>query len=78
MNLTLSVDEHIVARARKASEARGKSLNQVLREYLEELAGLRDPRDVVEELKQSWKDEPGHSGGWRFNRKELHDRTNLS
>ncbi len=78
MNLTLSVDEHVVARARKASEARGKSLNQVLREYLEELAGLRNPRDVVEELKRSWKGEPGHSGGWKFNREELYDRTDLS
>ena len=39
MNLTLAVDEEVAERARRAAQAMGKSLNQVVREYLEQLAG---------------------------------------
>ena len=38
MNLTLSVDERIAEQARKAAGAMGKSLNQAVRDYLEQLA----------------------------------------
>lgn len=44
MNLTLAVDDRTVERARCAAQAMGKSLNQVVREYLEQLAG----RDQIE------------------------------
>ncbi len=37
MNLTLSIDERLVERARKVARAMGKSLNQLVREYLSEL-----------------------------------------
>lgn len=75
VNLTLSVDPRTVARARKAAQAQGKSLNQVLREYLEQLAGQRDPAELVEELRRLRLDYPGDSSGWRFQREELYDRT---
>jgi len=39
MNITLSVDEKIAERARATAQAMGKSLNQMVREYLEQLAG---------------------------------------
>jgi predicted HicB family RNase H-like nuclease len=32
MNVTLSIDEQLVARARKKAEALGKSLNQLIRD----------------------------------------------
>jgi predicted HicB family RNase H-like nuclease len=35
MNLTLAVDDRLVEQARKVAESQGKSLNQVIREYLE-------------------------------------------
>jgi predicted HicB family RNase H-like nuclease len=35
MNLTLSVDPETVARARKAAESMGISLNQAVRQFLE-------------------------------------------
>jgi predicted HicB family RNase H-like nuclease len=38
MNITLSVDERIAEQARKAAQAMGKSLNQAVRDYLEQLA----------------------------------------
>jgi len=39
MNITLSVDEQVAQRAREAAQKMGKSLNQVVREYLEQLGG---------------------------------------
>ena len=73
MNLTLSVDEQVVARARKNADALGKSLNQLIRDYLENLAGLDDAERSIEEFKRlSGK---GDSRGWRFKRDELYDRT---
>ena len=35
MNLTLAVDDRLVEHARKIAESQGKSLNQVIREFLE-------------------------------------------
>ena len=39
MNVTRSIDEQTVERVRKRAESLGKSLNQVIREYLQKLAG---------------------------------------
>jgi hypothetical protein len=73
MNVTLSIDEQIVERARKKAEAMGKSLNQAIRDYLQSLAGGDDPERSIEEFNRlSGK---GHSRGWRFNRDEIHERT---
>jgi replicative DNA helicase len=72
MNVTLSIDDQIVARARRKAEALGKSLNQLVRDYLQTIAGGDDPERSIEEFKQlSGK---GHSRGWRFNRDEIHNR----
>jgi hypothetical protein len=73
MNVTLSIDEQIVERARQKAKAMGKSLNQAIRDYLESLAGSDDPERSIQEFKRlSGK---GHSRGWRFRREELHERT---
>jgi hypothetical protein len=73
MNVTLSIDEQLVARARKKAEALGKSLNQLVREYLQALAGGDDPERSIEEFKRL--SGHGHSRGWRFNRDEIHERS---
>jgi mRNA-degrading endonuclease RelE of RelBE toxin-antitoxin system len=72
MNITLSIDEHVVARARKRAKALGKSLNQLIRDYLQTLAD-DDPERSIEEFKRL--SGRGNSRGWRFNRDEIHDRT---
>jgi hypothetical protein len=73
MNITLSVDEQLAARARKRAEALGKSLNQLIRDYLQKLAGGDDPERSIEEFRRlSGK---GHSRGWRFDRNEIHERS---
>lgn len=73
VNLTLSIDEQTVARARRKAEALGKSLNQIIRDYLEKLAGADDPEKSIEEYKRL--SGQGHSKGWRFNRDEIHERS---
>ena len=72
MNITLSIDENIVARARKHAEALGKSLNQLIRDYLQTLAD-GDPERSIEEFKRL--SGRGNSRGWSFNRDEIHDRS---
>jgi replicative DNA helicase len=72
MNVTLSIDDQIVARARRKAEALGKSLNQLVRDYLQTIAGGDDPERSIEEFKQL--SGQGHSRGWRFNRDEIHNR----
>jgi hypothetical protein len=74
VNITLSVDERLVRRARKKAGAMGKSLNQVVREYLERLAGSDDAERDVAELRQLSRESRGRTRGWRFNRAELHER----
>ena len=39
MNVTLSIDERLMAKARKRAQAMGKSVNQLVRDYLQQLAG---------------------------------------
>ena len=72
MNVTLSIDDQLVARARKKAEALGKSLNQLVRDYLQMVAGGDDPERSIEEFNRL--SGQGHSHGWRFNRDEIHNR----
>lgn len=73
MNITLSVDEQVVSQARKRAGALGKSLNQLIRDYLQQVAGGNDAEKSIEEFRQL--SGRGHSRGWRFNRDEIHDRS---
>jgi hypothetical protein len=73
MNITLSIEDQLVARARKKAAALGKSLNQLVRDYLQTVAGGDDPEGSIEEFKRLSGN--GHSHGWRFNRDEIHERT---
>jgi hypothetical protein len=72
MNVTLSIEDQLVARARKKAEALGKSLNQMIRDYLQKVAGSDDPEKSIEEFQQL--SGQGNSRGWRFNRDEIHER----
>jgi len=74
MNLTLSVDEEVLQLARQRAEAAGKSVNQLVREYLEQLAGKRDPQQDAVAFEELSRRSRGNSKGWKFNREELHRR----
>ena len=59
-------------RGRKAA-ALGKSLNQLIRDYLQRLAWGDDPERSIQEFKRL--SGRGHSRGWRFDRDEIHERS---
>ena len=73
MNLTLSVDDEVVEKARAVAQAQGTSLNAMIRKYLESLGGGRDGKALARELQEHWKRTHGHSGGWKFNRDEIYE-----
>ena len=73
MNVTLSIDEQVVARARQIASVRGTSLNQLVRDYLEDLTRPGDAKSVLEELDTLWAGSTGHSQG-PWTRDELHER----
>ena len=73
MNITLSIDEQIVERAREKLRATGKSVNQEIREHLQHVAGdddleLERDLELFERLSGL-----GNSNGWKFNRDELYE-----
>ena len=70
MNLTLSVDERVAESARRAAQAMGKSLNQLVREYLEELAGQDQISAEIEELRAL--SGRGNSGGEKLTREKIY------
>jgi phosphate uptake regulator len=75
MKITLSVDEQLAQRVRKKAEAMDKTLDQLVREYFERVAGSDDDaeRDVAE-LRRLSRESGGHAPRERFNRDELHER----
>ncbi len=74
MNLTLSLDDKVVAEARKSAAALGLSLNQAVRDYLTVLAGRSSADDEIAEVRRLSELACGDRAGWRFDRDELHRR----
>jgi Family of unknown function (DUF6364) len=75
VNITLSVDEQTLNKARRVARAMNKSLNQMVREYLEQLAGQDQvERDIATFRRLS----PSGTRSWKFNREDLYDRKVLS
>jgi antitoxin component of RelBE/YafQ-DinJ toxin-antitoxin module len=71
MNITLSVDERIAEQARQAAQAMGKSLNQAVRDYLEQLAGRAQLEAEIASYLESTARTPGRLRGWTYKRDEL-------
>ncbi len=72
MNLTLSIDKELLERARQAARARGKSVNQLVREHLEELTMAEDLEKNLADFRATCR--TGRSRGWSFDRDEIHER----
>jgi hypothetical protein len=74
MNVTLSIDEQLLERAREKLRVTGKTVNQEIREHLQFIAGdLNDAleRDIAFLEETAGR---GNSQGWKFNRDELYER----
>lgn len=74
MNVTLSVDDEVIRKARRQAEALGTSVNQLVREYLESLAGKTDANKNAAEFERLSRLSQGDSRGWKFNREEIYER----
>ena len=74
VNITLSIDDEVVRRARQQAEALGTSVNQLVRDYLNQLVGASDPAADAAEFTRLSRLSHGNSRGWKFNREEIHER----
>jgi hypothetical protein len=71
VKFTILIDEQLAARARKKAAALGKTLDQLIHDYVQKLAD-DDPERWIQEFEQL--SGGGHSRGWRFDRNEIHER----
>ena len=73
-NLTLSVDEKTIDRARDAAAAMGTSLNQLVREHIERLAGADQRAADHKAYEARAAVAKGQLNGWKFDREEANAR----
>ena len=78
MNLTLAVDDKLVEKARQVAARQGTSLQALVRQYLETLAGSREGADLVDRLEQHWREADQHlkqhpAKSYRFDRDQLYE-----
>ena len=62
-------DDRLVERAREVARQQGTSLDALIRDYLEVLAGQPDGDAILNEFEAMWA-EPGHSDGAPFRRED--------
>jgi Family of unknown function (DUF6364) len=74
MNITLSIEERVAVNAREAARKMGKSLNQVVRDYLEQLAGSAHAEQEFEAFERHCLNSKARLNGWIFNREEANAR----
>ncbi|GAB4111360.1 MAG: hypothetical protein Kow001_12740 [Acidobacteriota bacterium] len=74
MNVTLSIDDRLVERARKLASQRGTTLNAMIRELLEQVTASSAPENLLPELERMWAETRVDSGGRDWKREDLYDR----
>jgi hypothetical protein len=72
-NITLSVDEQLVARAREVARHQGTSLNALIRDYIGQLAGQGSGAEAYQRLEELWAAGGGRSAGYRFRRDDAYE-----
>jgi len=73
MNVTLSLDETLLARARDVAKREGTTLNDMIRRHLERVAGVDSGARVADALRELWESAPRHSGGRKISRDEAYE-----
>jgi len=74
-NLTLTIDEDVLLAARKAALDRKTSVNQLVRDYLAQLARETDGRKAaLADIKEMFRATSAKMGRITWTRGELHER----
>lgn len=73
-NLTITVDDALLRKARIRAAELGTSVNAVLRDYMALWSGATDRRGAVEALLARSRRARTASGGRRWTRDDLHER----
>lgn len=74
MNITLSIDERLVERARKKLQATGKTINQEIREHLRVVVG-DDDGQLARDLEFLQRTAGlGDSKGWKYDREDAYEQ----
>ena len=74
-NITLSVDENVLAIARRYAAEQNSSINQLVREFMTSIAQRHDrARSVRERLRQLSDQSEARIGTKSWNRNALHER----
>lgn len=73
MNLTISVDDVTLERARALARQRGVSLQDLLRQMLESLVGSRTASNTADELMGLLRGSAGRSDGKPITRDDAYD-----
>ncbi len=74
-NLTITIDELVLKKARMRALEDGVSINALLREYLEKYTGAnKHYQQVTQEILKIAKESTAASNGKRWSRDELYER----
>ncbi|HZV21011.1 MAG TPA: DUF6364 family protein [Hyphomicrobiales bacterium] len=77
-NITLAVEENVLAAVRKYAAAHDTTVNALVRDYLNRLARQETrAKKAREELMRLAETSTLDLGNWKWNREELHDRQGL-
>ncbi len=71
MNITLSIDERLIQRAREKLRAAGRTVNQEIREHLERIVGDDDIERDIKFLEETAG--RGNSSGWKYSREDAYE-----
>jgi len=73
MNLTITVDDELLERARTMAQSQGTSVQEVIRRHLAEYVGDRSREEVAKELVDRLRNTTGRSGGRKIHRDEAYE-----
>jgi len=74
-NITLSAEDEVIAKARKYAKEHNTTVNQLIRDYLDELISKQDSEALAEEFDKLVQQNAGYpEEGWRLNREEIYQR----
>jgi hypothetical protein len=73
VNITISIDDALLERARRLAHQQGTSVQELLRRYLASLVGEASGEEVTRELLDLMEQEGGRSGGAPFRRADAYE-----